>query len=199
MDCTDNLKLRIEAYIDKNFSEKRRLHTYGVRDTALKLAERYGCDLQKTELAALLHDLYRGVPENVLNYYVTHLGLDKKYLNAPNLAHGKIAAEMIQKDFDIDDREIIDAVSFHTTGRAGMTLLEKIIYIADAIEPGRSYPGVDELREMVTGDLDKACLASLERTIEYVSSEGRFLDHDTIDAKEYLEKTIYKKEKTYDK
>ncbi len=199
MDCTDNIKKRIEAYIEKNFSEKRRVHTYGVKDTAIELAKQYGCDLQKTELAALFHDLYRGVPENVLNYYVTHLGLDKKYLNAPNLSHGKIAAEMMQRDFGIDDREIIDAVSFHTTGRAGMTLLEKIIYIADAIEPGRNYPGVDELREIVKEDIDMACLVSLTRTIEYVSSEGNFLDHDTIDAKEYLEEMIYKKEKTYDK
>ena len=74
---------KIEEYIDKNFSDKRRTHTYGVRKTALHLAEKYGCDLYKTEGAALLHDLYRGAGEDVLNYYVRHLGLDKKYLNNP--------------------------------------------------------------------------------------------------------------------
>ena len=108
---------KIEEYIDKNFSDKRRTHTYGVRKTALHLAEKYGYDLYKTEVAALLHDLYRGAGEDVLNYYVRHLGLDKKYLNNPNLAHGPVAAEMITKDFGVDDKEIIDAVRYHTTGR----------------------------------------------------------------------------------
>ena len=189
---------KITAYIDKNFSEKRRKHTYGVRSTALELAALYGCDPHKTEQAALLHDLYRGVPENVLNYYVKHLGLDNKYLNSPNLSHGKIAAEMIQRDFGIKDRDIINAVSFHTTERNGMSTLEKIIYIADAVEPGRNYPGVEELRKLVKEDLDKACLASLRSTIDYVSSEGKFLDGDTLAAEQYFAELISKKEKSDD-
>lgn len=189
---------KIIEYIDKNFSEKRRVHTYGVRDTAIKLAEKYGCDKEKAEIAALLHDMYRGVAVSVLNYHVKHLGLDRRYIDNPNLSHGKIAAEMIKKDFNIDDEDIINAVSFHTTGRSHMSLLEKIIYIADAVEPGRDYPGVKELREILEKDLDMACLASLDKTINYVLSEGNFLDKDTIDAKKYFEKIIKQKEKTND-
>ena len=189
---------KIIEYIDKNFSEKRRVHTYGVRDTAIKLAEKYGCDKEKAEIAALLHDMYRGVAVSVLNYHVKHLGLDRRYIDNPNLSHGKIAAEMIKKDFNIDDEDIINAVSFHTTGRPYMSLLEKIIYIADAVEPGRDYPGVKELREILEKDLDMACLASLDKTINYVLSEGNFLDKDTIDAKKYFEKIIKQKEKTND-
>ena len=129
----------INNYIEKNFSEKRKVHTEGVRRTAIALAEKYGADVEKAELAALFHDMYRGVSEDVLNYYIKHLDLDKKYLNNCNLAHSKIAAIIMKRDYGIEDEDIINAVSYHTTGRPGMSLLEKIIYIADAIEPNRNY------------------------------------------------------------
>ena len=91
----DSLKRTIEAYIENNATEKRKIHTEGVRQTAIKLAEKYGPldeELrQKAELTALFHDMYRGVSTDVLNYYVKHLGLDeKRYKNNANLAHGKL-------------------------------------------------------------------------------------------------------------
>ena len=185
-------------YIEKNFSEKRKIHTEGVRQTAMKLAEKFGEGnpelVEKAELAALYHDMYRGVPVDVLNYYVKHLNLDeKRYKDNANLAHGKIAAIVIQRDFDEKDQDIINAVSYHTTGRPEMSLLEKIIYIADAVEPNRSYPGVQNLRQIVEYDLDKAVLQSLTNTINYVRSEKKFLDEDTVLAKEYFEKLIKEK------
>lgn len=178
----------INSYIETNFSEKRKIHTQGVRDCAIMLAKKYGADEEKAEVAALFHDMFRGVPEDVLNYYVKHLELDKKYYNNRNLAHGKIAAIIMKRDYEIDDDDIINAVSFHTTGRPGMSLLEKIIYIADAIEPNRNYPGVDQLRRAAECDIDEACLLSLTRTIGYVESQGNFLDTDTLDARDYFEK-----------
>ena len=185
---------KIKSHIERNFSEKRKKHTYGVANTALKLAKQYRCDEYKAELAALFHDLYRSIPINVLNYHVKHLELDKKYIDNANLSHGKIASIMIQRDFNISDEDIINAVSYHTTGRPNMSLLEKIIYIADAVEPNRNYPGVDELRRVVKEDLDKAIYMSLSRTIDYVSSEGNYLDEDTIHAKAYFEEIINKGE-----
>ena len=176
----------INSYIEKNFSEKRKIHTEGVRKTAVRLALKYGADPAKAELAALFHDMYRGVPVDALNYYVKHLGLDKRYMDNCNLAHGKIAAIIMKRDYGIEDPDILNAVSFHTTGRAGMSLLEKIIYIADAIEPSRRYPGVEELREAAERDLDLACLLSLEHTIAYVRSQGSFLDEDTLHARDDL-------------
>lgn len=177
----------INSYIEKNFSEKRKIHTEGVRETAMALAEKYGADPGKAELAALYHDMYRGVSEDVLNYYIKHLGLDKKYLNNCNLAHSKIAAIIMRRDYGIEDKDVLNAVSYHTTGRAGMSLLEKIIYIADAIEPNRKYPGVEALREAAMRNLDEACLLSLTRTIEYVQGQGNYLDHDTLLARDYFE------------
>lgn len=191
MDCTSEIK----QYIENNFSEKRKVHTEGVRKTAIELAEKYGADPEKAEIAALFHDMYRGVSENTLNYYVKHLGLDTRYMNNANLAHGKIAAIVMERDFDVKDPDIINAVSFHTTGRAGMSTLEKVVYLADAIEPNRVYPGVDELRKAAEEDLDKACLMSLTSTADFVRSAGKYLDQDTVLAKEYLEEVIREKER----
>jgi predicted HD superfamily hydrolase involved in NAD metabolism len=199
MTYTDELTDKIAEYMEQNLSEKRKVHTYGVRYTAVKLANQYGCDANKAEVAALLHDMYKGLPLDVINYYVKHLGLDKKYLNSPNLAHSKVAAQMIQREFGIQDQDIINAISFHTTGRAGMSLLEKIIYLADAIEPNRNYPELQSIRKLAEEDLDKACLASLNNTIEFVKSRGEFLDNETMEAKKYFEKIISDKENFNDK
>lgn len=188
----------IKEYIERNYSEKRKIHTEGVRVTAMELARRYGADPAKAELAALFHDMYRGVSENSLNYYVKHLGLDEKYMNNCNLAHGKIAAIVMKRDFEITDDDIVNAVSYHTTGRENMSLLEKIIYLADAIEPNRVYPGVDELRKLADEDLDKACLSSLTNTINFVRASGKYLDEETIRAKEDLERKIKEKEEKDD-
>lgn len=176
----------IYEIIEKNFSEKRRVHTYGVVDTAITLAKKYGVDVEKAKIAALYHDLYRGVGVDILNYYVKHLGLDDKYYNNANLAHSKIAAHVMKAEYGISDEDILNAVSFHTTGRANMTTLEKVIFIADAIEPGRNYPGVEELRKIVMTDLDQACLRSLQSTIDFVSGKGEYLDPDTVLARDYL-------------
>ena len=189
----------IKEYIERNFSEKRKVHTEGVRKTAIKLARQYGADEKKAEIAALFHDMYRGVPEKTMNYYVKSLGLADKYLDNCNLSHGKVAAMIMQRDFDIEDEDILNAVSYHTTGRAGMSLLEEVIYLADAIEPNRAYPGVEKLREIAKTDLEKACLMSLTNTIDFVRASGNYLDEETILAKEYLERKIKERENVNDK
>lgn len=186
--CAD--KNRIIEYIDRNLTEKRRIHTYAVVKEAAALSERYGEDEEKAEIAALFHDFFRNVPENALNAYIRQLGLEPVYLNNSNLAHSKIAAIVMERDYDITDRDIINAVSYHTTGRANMSKLEKIIYLADAIEPNRNYPGVEEIRKMAYIDLDEACLLSLNHSIEYIESRGLYLDHDTVMARDSLRKEM---------
>ena len=192
------IKDSICEYIKKNLTEKRQIHTEGVRQTAIQLAERYGTEKEKAELAALFHDMCRNLPVEVSNYYVRHLELPEKYLDNVNLAHGKIAAFLMKREFGIEDEDLLNAVSYHTTGRPEMSLLEKIIYIADAIEPGRRYPGVAKLRQAAFEDLDQACLLSLSNTICYVRGENKFLDEDTVLAAEYFAKLIKKKEKSND-
>ena len=182
----EEIKKTLEEYVATQLTEKRRRHTFGVRDTALMLSERYGGDPSKAEIAALAHDMYRGLRGEELDRTVMELGLDSKYLGLPNLAHSKIAAEMLKRKYGIDDEEILNAVSFHTTGREGMGKLEKIIFLADAIEPGRDYPGVEKVREAAMISLEEGCLCSMEGTIGHVLSQGAYLDEDTIKAADFL-------------
>lgn len=177
---------RLNRAVMTELSDKRRVHTLGVRDTALTLAERYGADPVKAEIAALAHDLFRGLRGEELNRTVRELGLDDKYLDNPNLAHGKIAAIMLRRDYGVQDEDILNAVSYHTTGRRNMSTLEKIIFLADAIEPGRTYPGVEAIREAAGKGLDEGCLASMLGTIRHVTDQGAYLDEDTIEAAEFL-------------
>lgn len=180
----------INEYIDKNFSEKRKIHTQGVKDTAMELAEIFRVDQEKAQVAALFHDMFRGVSEEALNYYVRQLKLDDKYLNNCNLAHSKIAAIIMERDYDVKDKDILNAVSYHTTGRPNMSPLEQVIYIADAVEPNRNYPGVDLLRQVARKDLNQACLISLENTIDFVEGQGNYLDEDTLLARDYFKTMI---------
>lgn len=179
-------KNKIIEHIDRNLTEKRRIHTYAVAEEAKKLAQRYGEDVERAEIAALFHDFFRGVPEQALNGYVRQLGLSTSYLDNANLAHSKIAAYIMEQDYQIKDQDILNAVSYHTTGRENMSKLEKIIYLADAIEPNRSYPGVEEIRELAYRDLDEACLLSLQHSIDFVSNRGLYLDQDTVMARDSL-------------
>jgi predicted HD superfamily hydrolase involved in NAD metabolism len=188
MQCSE--KNRIIEYIERNLTEKRRIHTYAVAEEAKKLAERYGEDMERAEVSALFHDFFRGASEQALNGYVRQLGLNQMYLDNANLAHSKIAAYIMEKDYHIKDRDIINAVSYHTTGRANMTKLEKIIYLADAIEPNRLYPGVEEIREMAYQDLDAACLLSLQNSVDFINSKGLYLDQDTVMARDSLKDKI---------
>ncbi len=186
----EDIRKRITGYIKENLSEKRLKHTFAVEKEAASLAEHYGADVDKARLAALFHDMCRNYSEKASDMFIRHLGLPAKYEGNRNLAHGKIAAQLMRRDYGITDEDLLNAVSFHTTGRAGMSLLEKIVFLADAIEPARDYPGVDELRRLAYEDLDKACIRSLEGTIGYIESRGGYLDPDTINARDYLkEKT----------
>ena len=170
----------IEKYIIDNFSDKRRIHTYGVRDTAMHLAEKYGADPEKARACSLYHDMFRRASDEHIDECIEKYGLDPKYRHDPDLAHSKIAAIYMKNEMGIDDEDMLNAVAYHTTGRAGMSVLEKVVFLADAIEPARDYPTVGYLRELAEEDLDEACLALLERSEEYLKLKGREMDPDSI-------------------
>ena len=173
-------------------TKKRLKHTEGVRDTALELCEIYNVDKDKAEIASICHDIFRGKTNDEINELVFKWNLDSdRYLNNPNLAHGKLAKCFVQKELGIDDEDILNAVSYHTTGRKNMSILEKIVFIADAIEPGRDYPGVEEIRNVVAKDIDHACLLSLRNTVNHLLEQGKKkeeIDIDTLEAIDYFEK-----------
>ena len=197
MNSTDNHEAfisRCKERIRQDLKPRRVIHTQNVVSEALKMADKYGADKEKAEIAALLHDIARNLPVEEMNRHVREMGLDSHYLDNKNLAHSKVGVRIIQQDFGIDDAEILNAVSYHTTGRENMTLLEKIIFLADAIEPGRNYPSVGELRRLAYEDLDRACAYSLKKTKDYVAMRGDHLDPDTGKALEYFEREINKHE-----
>lgn len=167
MDTQNAIKKEITTYLQANLKEKRLAHTYGVVEEAKKLAETYGADPKKAELGALFHDAFR---------------------EKGNLVHGSIAADYMKSIYKIKDEDLCNAVRFHTTGRAGMSLLEKVLYLADAIEPNRSYPGVDQLRILAYKDLDAACLQAFQNTIRYVTENGLSLDKNTSEAYKDIKK-----------
>jgi len=180
----------IYGYIEKNFSEKRKIHTEGVRKTAMELAGIYGADREKAETAALFHDMFRGRTVDELDGYVKEFRLPEKFLGNANVSHGKIAAAVMERDWGIRDRDVLAAVRYHTTGRAGMSLLERIVFIADAVEPSRDYPGVEELREKAFKDLDEACLDSLDGTLKHLREQGIAAGDDTEAAAEWIRRKI---------
>ena len=184
----------IDNYIKEHYSAKRTAHTYGVRDTAVRLAKKYGADPEKAEIAALYHDMFRRASDEQIDAYIRDKGLPKRFRGDPDLAHGKIAAIFMKEEQGIEDEDILNAVAYHTTGREGMSKLEKVIYLADAIEPNRDYTSVGIVRKAADEDLDRGCLEILERADEYLSKKGRTMDRDSIEALEWLRKEVMTEE-----
>lgn len=198
MDCISNKDYRdknyrkeIEKYVKSHLSDKRWNHTVNVVSEAEKLCQMYGGDMEKCVTAAIFHDVVKEFPNEELNALVRKFGFDEKYIDSPNLSHGKIAAALLKHEWGIDDEDIINAVSYHTTGRAGMSKTEKIVFIADAIEPTRVYNGVEAIRKATYEDLDRGCLKSLTDTVEHLKEKGvSYIDEDTLRAREWFEEQI---------
>lgn len=170
----------IMELLRQRLKPSRLQHTLGVRDMAVKLAKIHGADVQKAETAALLHDFCKNLNVEESNAIVEQYGLGEQYLNNTALAHSQTAAAVLEYEYHLTDREILNAIRNHTVGDIGMSLLEKVIYTADAVEEGRSYPGVEELRQLALEDIDKACSALRDRSIRYVLAKGEKMDNKAI-------------------
>lgn len=178
----------IVSYLKENLSMSRFNHSISVSKTAIGLAESNGVDVRKAKLAGLVHDCGKHLKNEELISLITRHGyeIDEVSRECPQLLHG-LAGAVIAKDImGICDNEILDAITYHTTGRRKMSALEKIIYISDYIEPLRDFPGVQELRIITNENLDKGMLKALDNTIAYVISKGQLLQKDTIDARNFL-------------
>ena len=166
---------------------KRIPHVLGTEQEAIRLAQRYGADVEKARRAALLHDCTKKLEmEDQLALCKAYgMELDELEQVALKLLHSKTGAAIARDVFGVDD-EIYSAIYYHTTGRAGMTLLEKIIYLADYIEPTRDFPDVDVLRKACYEDLDKGLLLGLEMSIEEMQRMGNPVHHATVEARDAL-------------
>lgn len=173
-------------------TEKRYNHSIGVMNTAMEMASFYGADVEKTQVAALLHDCAKNYSSSEMfelceRYNVV---LDDITRSSRGLIHGFLGAEIAQKYYGVTDPEIYDAIYYHTIGKPDMGIITKIIYIADGIEPARNYDGVDRIRDMVYKDIDRALVLQIDYTIHSVINKGGLLHTNTIDTRNFYLKKI---------
>lgn len=168
-------------------NERRFKHTLGVAETAVKLAERFGADPDKADVAAILHDYSKCWSKEKLRQWIVERQLGDRLLqHGAALWHAFVGAEAVRERLGIEDEDILNAIRYHTTGRPNMTLLEKVICLADYIEPGRDFPGLQDVRELAEYDLDGALLRSLNNTIMLLLQSDRKLYPLTIEARNDL-------------
>lgn len=173
----------MEDIIKGILGEKRYIHSVGVAETARKIAKGLCTDSEKAYLAGLVHDIAKEMKGEELLTYCREHSIELNSVESKNLQllHGPVGAEMI-KDYDITDFDIVNAVRYHTVGRAGMSVLEKIIYLADMIEPSRQYEGVEKLRNLCREDFDKAFAEALRQSLIWNLEKGRLIHTGTLDA-----------------
>ncbi|CCQ93704.1 conserved hypothetical protein [[Clostridium] ultunense Esp] len=172
--------------------EKRFNHILGVVKTAADLAERFGADPEKAEIAAILHDYCKEWPvERLRNLLIKHE--DLLWLRfSPVLWHAPAAAYVAREEFQIGDQEIFDAIYYHTTGRAGMSLLDEVIWLADYVEPGRDFEGVEEARRLTVKSLAEGMRFGLKHSIAYLLKKEEAIYPLTFEA--YNHYMLYRKD-----
>lgn len=172
----------INKKLKKALKPKRYHHTLGVVECALEMAKKYNCNLEKVRYAAILHDCAKNYSDAKLLEVAKRSGLelDAVTIREPQLLHGPVGAVVAKEEYGVDDADILAAIAYHTTGRVNMTKLEKIIYLADFIEPSRDYPGVDTLRQMAFENLDDAMIQALTNTIRYITKIGGLIHERTV-------------------
>ncbi len=174
----------IKDYLSSVLSEKRYRHCLAVADMARELANIHSADADKAYLAGLVHDLMREYPSDRVNEYFSDNSIELTELerNAPNLWHAIMGANEIRLRFGIEDPDIINAVRYHTTARAGMSLLEKIVYIADCTSADRNYSDVEDYRRRARNDIDETVLGVLQFCRDDLCAKGIPVHPDTLAA-----------------
>ncbi|GIP35887.1 bis(5'-nucleosyl)-tetraphosphatase (symmetrical) YqeK [Paenibacillus sp. J2TS4] len=175
---------------------KRWEHTAGVMKTAVQLAERYGADPVQADLAALLHDYCKYWPierqRKIIEDNEKELSPDLLLYDKP-LWHAPAGAWVAERQLGITDSAVLDAIRYHTSGRPGMTLLDKVVCLADYIEPGRDFPEVNKIRELAEHSLEIALIAGFDSTISFLLQKGQKVYPLTIMARNSLIDEISRK------
>lgn len=191
---TYNLK-KYEAEIEERIGEKRFLHTLRVRDIAIELAKIHDVDLEKAEVAGFLHDCAKIRDEKKLikEAKKRELLLTDEMKKAPQIIHSHLGALLAKELYKIEDQDILNAISYHTTGRPNMSDLEKIIFLADYIEPMRNFDGVEKARQLAKKDLDAAMYFALNNTLKFLVEHDNYIVVETVLARNYYkEMNIWK-------
>lgn len=181
----------IKKELEHDLDSKRYEHTLGVAYTAACLAMRYGYDMEKAYITGLLHDCAKCMSnKDKIEYCEKHdIPISEVEQDNPSLLHAKVGAEMSLRKFDIEDPEIYQAIFYHTTGHPNMSLLDKIIYISDYMEPHRDEaPNLDLVRKQVFVDIDQALLTILKDSVAYLDKSDKTVDPMTMETYLYYVK-----------
>jgi predicted HD superfamily hydrolase involved in NAD metabolism len=174
---------KIRKKIKKKLSEKRYNHILRTEEMAVKIGKGYGIDEKRLRVAALLHDYAKEEKlETLQKICKQSYGKEiENYLEMNEVLHGFAGAILAKEEFKINDEEILEAIKYHTVGKRDLSIFGKIIYMADAIEEGRDYPGVDELRKVALENLDEAILMELQQKLEYLLKKEIVIHLNTVD------------------
>lgn len=177
----------MEKKVQSNMDPKRYRHTLGVMYTAGALAMSHGVDINAAMIGGLLHDCAKCVPKDIMHKKCDEYGVVLSEFESSNMAliHAKLGVAVAKKDYGITDEKILDSISYHTTGRPDMDVLEKIVYIADCIEPYRTLPGLEKLREFAFTNLDKAVYECSKNSLEHLRNRKIPIDSMTQKTFEY--------------
>ena len=171
-------------YIKNNIPQKRKTHILGVILTALKIAKNFDIDKTKVELSALLHDSAKYIEVDKKDYEKYGVPSD-----CPSqVVHQYMGAYIAEKELGITDLDILNAIRYHTSGRKNMSLLEKIIYTADIIEPSRKFNGVEELRTAVENDFESGFITCVKEILEFLQKSGEEIYPLSVEACEFYQK-----------
>ncbi|GAB6929518.1 bis(5'-nucleosyl)-tetraphosphatase (symmetrical) YqeK [Paenibacillus sp. JCM 10914] len=170
---------------------KRWEHTLGVMETAVILAERFGADPVKADLASILHDVAKYWPIEKLRQALIDSGANQELLrHDKQLWHAEVGALVAEQDYGITDLEVLNAIRYHTSGRVEMSLLDKVVCLADYIEPGRDFPDVNNIRDLANHSLEEALIAGLDTTISFLLSRRQIIYPLTVLARNDLIKQM---------
>lgn len=173
---------QLDKLAKETLPEKRYRHTVGVVEAAEMLAEKYGADPEKAKIAGYLHDITKAYTAEQQYAFCAEYGikLDEIEQNSPKLLHALTGAKYAEAVLGIEDREILDALRCHTTGRRDMSKMDKILYLADYIEVNRDFPGVETIRALIDEGLDAMMRAALIQTVMEVAQKGVPIHPNTI-------------------
>lgn len=177
--------------VKMELSPSRFEHTLRVVEESERLAIRFGGNIEKVKLAAALHDFAKNWPAEKLKDYIIKNDLPEDLLDHhKELWHGPVGANVAKKEFGISDSEVLGAIRYHTTGRAQMSKVEMIVYLADYIEPGRSFPGLAEVRVTSKESLPRACGQVARNTLLYLVQRNNTVHPDSLHAYNDLTRII---------
>jgi len=174
------------AKVSEKMSEKRFNHVLRVEKKALELAKKYQVDLEKASIAALTHDYAKERPDDEMISIIHTEGFSEDLLEYGNpIWHGVLGAYLVKKELGISDKEILDAITIHTTGAKDMSELAKVIYVADYIEDGRDFPGVVEARVVADNNLDEAVAFETYHTLTHLLQQKKKIYPKTLETYNY--------------